>query len=74
MWHKGDMKTARKFWSEKLKERDHLKDMGVNEGILTWISEKQGARWCIFNFYDIPDQLQMNTRFLTPVGSSENMF
>jgi hypothetical protein len=64
VWHEGGMKTARKFWSENPKERDHLKDMGVNGGILTWISEKQGARWCIFNIYDSPDQHQMNTRFL----------
>jgi hypothetical protein len=29
-WHAGDMKTAGKFWSENRKERDHLKDIGVN--------------------------------------------
>jgi hypothetical protein len=44
VWHEGGMKTVRKFWPENPNERDHLKDMGVNGGILAWISEKQGAR------------------------------
>jgi hypothetical protein len=32
------------FWSENLKEKDHLKDLNVNDRmILKWILEKQFA-------------------------------
>jgi len=32
-----------KFWSENLKERDHLEDLGVDgKVILEWICGKQG--------------------------------
>jgi hypothetical protein len=32
--HMGEMRNAYKFWSECLKEGDHLGDLGVHERIL----------------------------------------
>jgi len=32
------------FWSENLKGRDHLEDLGVDGKILEWILEKKGGK------------------------------
>jgi len=38
--HMGETTYAHKFWSQKIKERDHLEDLGINGLILEWILEK----------------------------------
>jgi hypothetical protein len=41
-----------KFWTENLKERDHLKDEDVNgKIILEWIVGKYGGKvWTVYNW------------------------
>jgi hypothetical protein len=37
----GDMRNAYKFWSENLKGRNHMEDLGIGRRIiLEWIFEK----------------------------------
>jgi hypothetical protein len=47
-----------KFWSENLKGRDHLEDLGVDDTtILKWILEKSGGKMWI-GFIWLQDMVQ----------------
>jgi len=47
--HMGEMEMQTKLWSENLKGRDHLEDIGIDEKIiLEWILGKWGGR-CVLD-------------------------